>query len=59
MKIQFADFSLRVALLMQNYDFMSVKFCDLWHFEWKDVNENQSYKNEQASNELNSYNMCT
>ena len=41
----FADFPLRVALLMQNYDFMSVKFCDLWHFEWNDVIESWSHTN--------------
>ena len=40
--ILFADFPLRMALLMQNYDFMSVKFSDLWHFQWNDVNESWS-----------------
>ena len=45
----FSHFPLRVASLMQNYVFMSVKFCDLWHFEWNEVIESWSYTNWQAS----------
>ena len=41
----FADSPLRVALLMKNYDFMSVKFGDLWHFKWNGVTEIWSYTN--------------
>lgn len=46
------------ASLVQNGDFMPVKFCDIWHFGWKTVTD--SWSNTvywQASTELNSY-MC-
>lgn len=38
---------------MQNNDFMSVKFNDLWYFEWNDV-ESRSYIL-AVDNELNLY----
>lgn len=38
----FADFPLILALLMENYDFMCVKFCDIWHIEWNGI-ESWSY----------------
>lgn len=51
-------FSVFADLLVQNYDFISVEFCDLWHIliewcDWKLVLYILA-----ASNELNSYKMC-
>ena len=34
---------LREVLLMQHHEFISVKSCDLWDFEWNDVIESWSY----------------
>ena len=42
--VQLSHFPWRVTLLMRVFNFISYKFSDCWHFEWKDVNESTSLK---------------